>query len=82
MTHAFSKVDITNFVNVLIEGHLHLKMAKVKQMQDVIEEQSEAWQEEHAHQGLNRVTTANKANGKRSPLGQALSGARFKSLHK
>ncbi|KAF5753538.1 hypothetical protein HanXRQr2_Chr17g0781231 [Helianthus annuus] len=31
---------------------------------------------------LNRVTTANKANGKRSPLGQALSGARFKSLHK
>ncbi|KAJ0815499.1 hypothetical protein HanPSC8_Chr17g0798221 [Helianthus annuus] len=42
MIRAFSKVDITNLVNVLIEGHLHLKMAKVKQMQDVIEEQSEA----------------------------------------
>ncbi|KAM0051791.1 hypothetical protein Hdeb2414_s0007g00240641 [Helianthus debilis subsp. tardiflorus] len=27
---------------IWMQGHLHLKMAKVKQMQDVIEEQSEA----------------------------------------
>ena len=77
MIRAFSKVDITNFVNVLIEGHLHLKMTRAEQIKDMIEERSEVWQEEHAHQGLNRVTTANKANGKRSPLGQALPGARF-----